>query len=71
MTAFMRAFLICDGCSKTLRTVAIPPDFTIHEARAAARDHGWTYPLRQSADVRKQRHIDLCDNCSPEGTPTV
>lgn len=71
MTAFMRAFLICDGCGSHFRTDTVPPDYTIQEARQYARRHGWTYPRRQSGDVRKQRHIDLCDSCSPEGTPTV
>lgn len=71
MTAFMRAFLHCDGCGTFYRTDAVPPDYTIQEARSDARRHGWTYPLRQSGDVRKQRHIDLCDSCSPEGTPTI
>jgi hypothetical protein len=64
MTAFMRAFLNCDGCGNRLRTEPVPPDFTIQDARADARKHGWTHPLRQSADVRKQRHIDLCEACS-------
>lgn len=58
MTAFMRAFLHCDGCGAFFRTDAVPPDFSIRDVRTYARRHGW---VKRKVDGRWK---DYCEDCS-------
>ena len=54
MTAFVRAFLICDGCDSVFDDSAVPSAHTVTEARKDAARRGWT---------RKRAGRDLCDDC--------
>lgn len=58
MTAFVRAFLRCDGCGNFFRTDAVPQDGSVSEARRDARRHGW---VKRMVDGR---WFDYCEDCS-------
>ncbi|MFE2073684.1 hypothetical protein [Streptomyces misionensis] len=55
MTAFVRAFLFCNGCSSTLDSSAVPSARTVSEARREAKRYGW---------VHKRDGRDLCEDCA-------
>lgn len=54
MSAFVRAFVFCDGCHQPLDNSTVPSAFTISEARRDAKRSGW---------VHKQGR-DLCEACA-------
>lgn len=41
MSAFLRAFVQCDGCGDFLRDETVPQDETLREALRAAKRYGW------------------------------
>lgn len=58
MSAFMRAFLHCDGCGSFYRTDAVSQDETISAARKDAKRHGWVKRMIDS------RWRDYCEDCA-------
>lgn len=54
MTAFVRAFMRCDGCDEVYDTSTIPSARTLTEARRDAKRDGW---------VHKRDGRDLCPIC--------
>lgn len=61
MTAFMRAFVFCNGpgCGVPMDDSTVPDAETIAEARKQARRSGWHY-------AQKTSH-DLCADCWANG----
>lgn len=57
MTAFLRAFLFCSGCSEPFDTSTVPSARTVPEARRDARRNGW---------VHKRDGRDLCPWCKED-----
>ncbi|MGW2213264.1 hypothetical protein [Streptomyces sp. NPDC001781] len=55
MTAFLRAFLACNGCHEVFDTSTIPSARNISEARRDAKRDGW---------VHKCDGRDLCPGCN-------
>lgn len=55
MTAFVRAFLICNGCDSVFDDSSVPSALTVTEARRDASRRGWT---------RKRGGRDLCEDCA-------
>lgn len=58
MTAFVRAFLFCDGadCESTLDYSTVPAARSVTEARGAAKQYGWV----------RRKGRDLCNDCIKE-----
>ena len=57
MTAFLRAFVFCDGCHQPLDNSTVPSARNISEARRDAKQSGWS----------RKRGRDLCEDCAAEG----
>lgn len=55
MTAFLRAFLFCNGCGVPFDSSAVPSATAISEARRDAKQRGW---------VHKRDGRDLCEDCA-------
>jgi hypothetical protein len=55
VTAFVRAFVFCDGCGQPLDNSTVPSAPNVTEARREARRSGW---------VIKRRGRDLCEGCA-------
>lgn len=55
MTAFLRAFVFCDGCHQPLDNSTVPSARTVSEGRREAKRDGW---------VRKRGGRDLCSHCA-------
>lgn len=58
MSAFLRAFLRCDGCGAFLRDETIPQDETLLDARRASRAYGWTRTRTAEG------WLDFCPGCA-------
>jgi len=56
MTAFLRAFIFCDGCHEPLDSSTVPSARNISEARRDAKANGW---------ARKRDGRDFCEACKP------
>ncbi|WP_405461545.1 hypothetical protein OG786_29150 [Streptomyces sp. NBC_00101] len=61
MTAFLRAFVVCDGCGQPLDTSTVPSAESISEALRDAKRNGWT---------RKRGRRDLCQGCDEAQSTT-
>lgn len=57
MTAFVRAFVFCDGCQQPMDYSTVPSARTVTEARREAKRSGW---------VHKQGGRDLCEYCAAQ-----
>ncbi|MFF7795611.1 hypothetical protein [Streptomyces sp. NPDC007991] len=57
MTAFVRAFVFCDGCHQPLDNSTVPSARTVGEARREAKRDGW---------VCKRGGRDLCEYCAQQ-----
>ena len=55
MTAFVRAFVFCDGCQQPMDYSTVPSASTVSEARRDAKRSGW---------VHKRGGRDLCECCA-------
>jgi hypothetical protein len=55
VTAFVRAFIFCDGCGQPLDNSTVPSARTVTEARRDAKRMGWAI---------KQKGRDLCEGCA-------
>lgn len=55
MTAFVRAFVFCDGCGQPLDNDTVPSARSISEALRDAKRCSW---------VRKRGGRDLCEGCA-------
>lgn len=55
MTAFVRAFVFCDGCDAPFDSSTVPSAHTIREALRDAKRRGW---------VRRRGGRDLCEGCA-------
>ncbi|MDX2532320.1 hypothetical protein QBA79_36415 [Streptomyces scabiei] len=55
MTAFMRAFVFCDGCREPMDNSTVPSARSISEARRDAKRHGWSH---------KRNGGDRCEDCA-------
>lgn len=60
MTAFLRAFVFCDGCHQPLDNSTVPSAHTVAEARRDAKRSGWA----------RKRGRDLCGGCD-QHTPAA
>lgn len=58
MTAFVRAFVVCDDCGAPMDNSTVPSARTIGEALRDAKRLGW---------VRKRGRRDLCEDCAEAG----
>lgn len=58
MSAFMRAFVQCDGCGDFLRDETVPQDETLLEALRTAKRYGWERPRVDG------RFRILCPGCA-------
>ncbi|MFI2084352.1 hypothetical protein ACH43Y_28835 [Streptomyces rubiginosohelvolus] len=54
MTAFLRAFVYCDGCNEPMDNSTVPSARNISEALREAKSYGWS---------RKRGRLDLCPHC--------
>jgi hypothetical protein len=54
MTAFLRAFLFCNGCDSPFDSSTVPSARSLSEARRDAKRSGW---------VHKRDGRDLCEHC--------
>ncbi|MFD9915603.1 hypothetical protein [[Kitasatospora] papulosa] len=54
MTAFLRAFVYCDGCNEPMDNSTVPSARNISEALRQAKSYGWS---------RKRGRRDLCPDC--------
>jgi len=57
VSAFVRAFVICDDCGQPMDTSTVPSARSISEALRDAKQNGWT---------RKRGRRDLCQGCTPD-----
>lgn len=57
MSAFLRAFLFCNGCESPFDSSTVPSAPSISEARRDAKRCGW---------VHKRDGRDLCEDCAAE-----
>jgi len=55
MTAFVRAFIFCNGCDGTFDYSTVPSAHNISEARREAKQYGW---------VHRRDGRDLCEHCA-------
>ncbi|MCG0066274.1 hypothetical protein L0F81_23785 [Streptomyces tricolor] len=55
MTAFVRAFIFCNGCDEPFDTSTVPAAPGVSEARRQAKARGW---------VHKRDGRDFCDGCA-------
>lgn len=60
MSAFIRAFLFCNGCNEPFESSTVPNARTAAEARRDAKRHGW---------VHKRDGRDLCEGCKATEVP--
>jgi len=58
VTAFVRAFVFCNGCDQTFDYSTVPSARSISEARREAKRYGW---------VHKRDGRDLCPYCAAAG----
>jgi hypothetical protein len=57
MTAFLRAFLFCNGCHQPFDNSTVPSAESLSEARRDAK---------RSGRVRKRDGRDLCEYCAEQ-----
>jgi DNA-binding IclR family transcriptional regulator len=61
MTAFVRAFLRCDGCAEFFSSDTIPSEESLRQALRHARRCGWARRMVGG------RWKDYCPECDPGG----
>lgn len=60
MTAFLRAFVYCDGCNEPMDNCTVPSARNISEALRQAKSYGWSC---------KRGRRDLCPGCRQGAAP--